>query len=273
MEINFNGDLLQAMPGSMSELIRATQYGDSLFETIRMSGGAIPFLEKHIARLKKGLTALGMNIEEHWNTQWFEKEINKTVSGNARIRLMVFRKPGGLYLPENNDAGFMITAAPLSGSWFEWPEQPIVAGICEKVKLPVDDFSNFKTLNAPRYVQAAMEARSKGWQDGILLNQFGRVCEATSSNIFWWDENGVLHSPPLSEGCVAGIMREHLFETALKNGIVVRETAAAPEILETAKENFFTNAIRGIVPVQLAGKPRAIHRKTRELFDLTSHSA
>jgi len=267
MVINFNGDLLQAMPDSMSELIRATQYGDALFETIRMFDGTIPFLEKHIARLKKGLTALSMNFPGHWDTSWFENEIKRIVSGNVRIRLMVYRKPGGLYFPENNDTGFIITASPLSGSWFEWPEQPIMAGICEKVKLPVDDFSNFKTLNASRYVQAAIEARAKGWQDGILLNQFGRICEATSSNIFWWDENGVLHSPPLSEGCVAGIMREHIFETASKNSIIVKETVAAPEILEHAAEVFFTNAIRGIIPVQMAGKSGTKHLRSRELFE------
>ena len=268
MGINFNGELIHSMPDAASELVRATQYGDSLFETIRMFDSAMPFLEKHISRLKNGLAALQMNTPEHWSTSWFENEIKKITSGNARIRLMVYRKPGGLYLPENNDAGFLITAAPLSGSLFEWPEQPVLAGICEKVRLPVDEFSNFKTLNAPRYVQAAIEARTKGWQDGILLNQFGRICEATSSNIFWWDGNGVLYSPPLSEGCVAGVMREYLFETALKNGIAVRETAVGPEMPETAEEIFFTNAIRGIIPVALPGKPGTKHIRSRELFEV-----
>lgn len=268
MVINFNGERLESLPEPMAATLRATQYGDSLFETIRMFDGAMPFLEKHFARLKNGLSALGMKTPGHWDADWFENEIKKTVAGNARIRLMVYREPGGLYFPENNDIGFMITASPLPGSRFEWLEPPVLAGICEKVKLPVDDFSNLKTLNAPRYVQAAIEANSKGWDDGIILNQFNRICEATSSNIFWWDADGVLYSPPLSEGCVAGTMREYLIEMVSKNSISVKETAAAPEILEQAAEVFFTNAIRGIVPVQLTGKPATKHLRSRELFEL-----
>ena len=244
---------------------RAIFYADSLFETIRVFDHRIPLLNAHVARLRKGMKAVGMEVPEHWNAPFFYKEITEVAPPNARVRLTVFRSPGGLYLPEDNTPQWMLTTAELPSARLEWSEKPIQLGICQRVRLPVDDFSNFKTLNAARYVQAAIEAREQGWNDGLVLNAYGRIAEATSSNVFWW-KDGQLFTPPLSEGCVAGVMRDVVLQTALKNSITTTTLPLSPEQVLLADELFLTNAIRCIMPAQMAGTQTG-HERSLALFE------
>lgn len=246
---------------------RAIFYGDAIFETLRVVNGNAPLLERHITRLKKGMERLGFEVPDNWDTPFFEAEIAKISPLNARVRLTVYRSEGGLYFPEDNTPQCLCTATKLPSPLLEWATKPLQIGVCDRVRLPIDDFSGLKTLNAPRYVQAAIEARKAGWDDGLVLNSASRVCEATSSNVFWW-KNGVLHTIPLTEGCVAGIMRELVLELAQKAGIEVLQLAVTPQDLVLADELFLTNAVRGIVPVgQLAGKGFQTNR-TMQLFNI-----
>jgi branched-chain amino acid aminotransferase len=246
---------------------RAIFYGDAIFETLRVVHGRAPLLERHIVRLKKGLYTLGFEVPDNWDVPFFEAEIAKISPLNARVRLTVYRSEGGLYFPENNTPQCLCTATKLPSPLLEWATIPLQIGVCERVRLPIDDFSGVKTLNAPRYVQAAIEARKAGWDDGLVLNSANRVCEATSSNVFWW-KNGALHTILLTEGCVAGVMRELLIELAQKADIEVLELAVTPKDISTADELFLTNAVRGIVPVgQLAGKIFQTNR-TMQLFNI-----
>ena len=266
MAINFNGNIIRELSEQPNALLRAIQYGDTLFETMRMLDSEIPFLDRHIHRLKSGMELTGMLFPKNWDRTFFEIAIQKVATSNARIRWMVWRSPGGLYKPENNAAQFMVTTSPLYSSQYEWPEKPVSIGICQKVRLPVDAFSNLKTLNAPRYIQAGIEAQQNGWDDGILLNQYGRICEATSSNIFWWDVDGSLCTPVLTDGCVAGIMREHIIHVAQKQEIQIVTKDFLPEVLDHAVEIFLTNAIRGIVPAIMAGGKTGQYEQTKRLF-------
>jgi branched-subunit amino acid aminotransferase/4-amino-4-deoxychorismate lyase len=113
----------------------------------------------------------------------------------------------------------------------------------------MDSFSGIKTLNAARYVQAARDAKLQGWDDAVLLNAAERVCEATSSNLFWW-EKGELRTVALEEGCVAGVFRAFLMEEAPRLGILVKTTTLLPEQLTELEGLFLTNSIRGIVPAK-----------------------
>jgi len=128
---------------------------------------------------------------------------------------------------------------------FEWLTPGLEIGCCDSVRLPVDTLSSYKTLNAARYVAAALEARARGWDDGILLNAYERVCEATASNIFWF-EGDVLCTPPLTDGCVTGTMRKILLRLRASSSLPVQEKQATFATLLAADEVFLSNAVRGI---------------------------
>lgn len=266
MAVNYNGQHFRELPEHLVPVSRAIFYGDMLFETIRVFDDRLPFLDRHWSRLEAGLRAMGFVLPAHWNAAFFERQIRTVATTNARVRLSVWRAPGGLYLPENNDPQFLISSLPLEQNQYAWPETGLVLGVSDRVRLPVDTLSNFKTLNAPRYIAAAHEARDCGWDDALLLNCAERVCEATSSNVFWW-EGSTLCTVPLSEGCVAGVFRAELLEIVRSKGFVIQEIPVTFANLQAADEIFLTNAIRGIVPVRIfAGKTLA-NLKTKRLFD------
>lgn len=265
MAVNLNAQIFDALPGDMGLAQRALYYADTLFETIRVFNGKMPFIDRHWSRLSSGLKTLGFQLPDNWNASFFRVEILKVCPPNARVRLSVWRSPGGLYAPRDNSPRFLITSEALDSSVYEWRETGVCLGVAENVRLPVDVFSNFKTLNAARYVAATIEAGNQGCDDALVLNTFDRICEATSSNVFWW-ENHTLCTVPLSEGCVAGILRAWLLETARLAGLAVMEKSATFAALQNAGEIFLTNAVQGITPVRIFNGRALATAQTKKLF-------
>lgn len=265
--VNYDGALLGAMPPDLWDAQRALYYGDSLFESIRVFDGRIPLMAAHWDRLSGGLKAMGYAVPTSWSSDFFEKEILRiALSSNARVRLTVWRSPGGLFLPENNVPRFLIAAQAMESSRFQWLEQGLTLGFCNSVRLPLDTLSGFKSLNSARYVAAAQEAHARGWDDGIMLNAQERVCEATSSNLFWFEGN-TLCTPPLADGCVTGTMRKILLQLRDNTGLGVQEKPATFATVLAANELFLTNAIRGIRWVRECEGKVYDCTKTRILFD------
>lgn len=264
---NLNAQHVKELPEGFALAERGLYYADALFETIRVFKGCIPLMEAHWQRLFKGLKTMRYEVPSFWSAAFFEKEILKTAPENARVRLTVWRAPGGLYLPQNNEPQFLIAAKALEPGMYQWLEGGIQTGLCESVRLPVDRFSGLKTLNAARYVAAAQEALERGWDDAVLLNAYDRVCEATSSNIFWFEAEA-LCTTPLADGCVTGIMRDLLLTLTKAAGYAVVEKTVHWEGLLSAREVFLTNAISGIRWVRTCEGKVFSSTETRKLYEL-----
>lgn len=243
--INLNSQLLAEWPPELLSVQRGLYYGDALFESIRVLGGRIPLLAAHWERLFGGLKAWGYAVPAHWSAAFFKKEILRTTSGDARVRLTIWRSPGGLFLPENDTPQFLIAATELSSSMFDGYSKGLSIGLCRGVRLSVDSLSGWKTPNGARYVAAAKEAYVSGLDDAIILNSREQVCEATSSNIFWVADHQV-YTVPLSDGPVTGILRNLLLHLLPREGYTVVEKSISFEELLQADEVFLTNAVRGI---------------------------
>ena len=243
--VNLNGQLLPNAPESFALLQRAAFFGDGLFETIRAFEDKTPFWSLHWERLSLGLKALGFEVPTWWTSDYFEKEITKTSPGNARIRLTVWRSPGGFYLPTDDTPQYLVTTEPLQSDSFEWLGAGLEICLCETVRLPVDSLSGIKILSGARYVAAAREARAKGMDDALVLNTHGRVCEATASNIFWI-KGDIVFVPPSFDGQINGTLQKLLYTLLQEEGWRVREKPTLVEDILGADEVFLTNAIRGI---------------------------
>lgn len=247
-----NGVFNPAELPDLDALQRGFFYGDSLFETIRISQGKILWFDKHWKRLLFGMELCEYVIPESWNPDYFINQINQFGFENARVRLTVWRSSGGFYTPSDNFPQYLIMGEPLADP--AWPSFSLTlsAGVVEDIRLPIDRYSSVKTLNAPRYVMAASISRRNGWDEGLIRNSEGRLCEGTTSN-FFWAKGDFLFTPPLSEGCIDGIMRHSVIEIIPALGLVIREKSATLAALEEADEVFFTNVIRGIRPVSTIG--------------------
>jgi branched-subunit amino acid aminotransferase/4-amino-4-deoxychorismate lyase len=99
MSNNLNGNISRSTSDSFDQFSRGFFYGDGLFESIRVFDGIVPFIHLHWERLEKGMRLLGFNIPSDWSGDFFRNEILKITSGNARVKISVWRSPGGLYHP------------------------------------------------------------------------------------------------------------------------------------------------------------------------------
>ena len=95
------------------------------------------------------------------------------------------------------------------------------------------------------YILAANQARAHSWNDALISNHKENIIESSIANLFWVKDE-VVYTPPVNEGCISGIMREHLLEIALDNEISIQEKALTIDTLRNADEVFLTNAVRGI---------------------------
>ena len=108
-----------------------------------------------------------------------------------------------------------------------------------------DKFSNLKSSNYLSYIMTAKFARENKLNDALILNQYNRICEASIANIFWI-KNQTVFTPPLSEGCVSGVLRKYFLMKLPDAGIMVQEKIILQDELKNADEIFLTNAVYGM---------------------------
>jgi branched-chain amino acid aminotransferase len=110
-------------------------------------------------------------------------------------------------------------------------------------------------LNYLNNVMAKLSARRSGADEALLLNHRGLVAEASAANVFILRE-GVLSTPPASDGALEGITRARVLRLSNELGISAREQSLSRYDLLTADEVFLTGSGAGIVPVHsLDGQP------------------
>lgn len=244
-----NGHLISIYEPAVSFSNRAFRYGDSLFETIRICNNKVMFLRDHITRLKLGMTVLRMNLPAELNTENIYEFIIHLLKHNvhaphARVRLTVFRNEGGFYTPETNDISFLIESEELPAP-YEINQKGYWVDIYADIKKSINKLSNIKSGNALMYVMAGIAKQSMKLDDCFIINENGTICESINSNIFVV-KNGTLYTAPLSEGCVAGVMRKQIMSLATENKILTFESAITSYTLMNGDEVFLTNSVNGV---------------------------
>jgi branched-subunit amino acid aminotransferase/4-amino-4-deoxychorismate lyase len=207
------------------------------------------FLRDHISRLKLGMTVMRMNLPAEFTYENIQELIIQLLKHNihaphARIRLTVFRNEGGYYTPESNDISFLIESEELPG-FYELNQKGLWADIYGDIKKPINKLSNLKTGNALLYVMAGLAKQSMKLDECFIINENGGICESISSNIFIV-KNGTIYTAPLTEGCVAGIMRKQIMSMATQNKILTFESPITVNTLMNGDEIFLTNCIQGV---------------------------
>ena len=243
-----NGTILEKNEAGLSPDDHSYRHGDGLFETMRISNGNILLEKYHFERLFSGLETLKFRSPAHFAKQKIREQVNElckknSVEGSARVRLSVSRGSGGLY-DCDNDFSYLIESWPLDQQGIN--ESGLIIDIFPDSRKGIDVFSNLKSANYLPYVMAAIWAKENKLNDALILNQHDRICDSTIANVFWVKDNNIF-TPPLNEGCVAGVMRKKIFELAtLDPEHLVQEHILTEKILLKADEVFLTNAITGI---------------------------
>ena len=250
---------------------RGFLYADGFFETIRCIKGSIPLFHLHYSRIVPSSKAYRMDIPE-----WMEEDslksllenlyVQSNLSGDARIRLTIFRSGDGRFTPTSNEATAIASIEHVDGNGFELNDKGIAIGLYQDLAKTPSMISNFKNLHSQLYVQAGNYAAEQGLDDVLIINDFNQLIEATSSNIFLVLD-GALHTPKLEAGPVGGVMRTAVINLALKIGIKVYECNLEAHELIKADEVFLTNALKGIQWVASYRTKRYFNKTANMLLD------
>ncbi|HEX7458121.1 MAG TPA: aminotransferase class IV [Ginsengibacter sp.] len=242
----YNNEFYPANTPVISSGNRSLRYGDGLFETMKIIKGKIINKEFHFERLFNGLALLQFDLPQNFNSIFLEKKINGLVkknkhSASARIRLMIFRGDGGIFDIENLHPDYIIESWPLSNE-VQLNENGLIVDVFPDAKKSCDSFSNLKSNNYLPYVMAGLYAKKNKINDCVVLNSFGRVCDSAIANIFIIKKDKIF-TPPLSEGCVAGVMRRWMLEKFYLKKYKILEKNISINDIENADEFFLTNSI------------------------------
>lgn len=245
----FNGDFLNDDQILISDFKRPFCFGDGLFETIRVANGEPLFLKSHFKRLFNGLDMLKIN-HSNVNSNLLTDKIKEllqisNIDKGARLRLSAFRSGEGSYRPDSNNLSYLIEVYSIASNLYQTNSKGYSLDLFKDVPKSINQLSQYKTSNSLVYVLASIYAKENNFDDVFILNNQGNIIESTNSNIFI-SSNGVLYTPPLSEGCIGGIMRMKLINLAISKGIVVYENSMPPQHLMAADEILITNTIHGI---------------------------
>ena len=251
--VNFNGTLTKNP--EFSELNRGMLYGDAVFETIRYTGDKIAFWEDHYFRLMASMRILRMEIPLHFTPEYFEEELLKLLEAvslrekPARMRLTVIRNAGGNYLPQDNGVFYYVMATELEHSFYTLSETPYEVELYKDHYLNADLLSTLKTANKLINVTGSIFAQENGFENCLLINTNKAIAEALNGNLFLVKGN-TIKTPPLTDGCLRGIIRKQLIAILGKlKEYTFEEASISPFELQKADELFITNTITGIQPI------------------------
>jgi branched-chain amino acid aminotransferase len=246
---NYNGKVYQQGDFFISPENRGFRYGDGLFETMVVRDGKVRLSSLHFERLFAGMNLMKFETLKLITPAYFENEIyslcKKNKLRNARVRLAVFRGDGGLYDAADMQSNFVIQVWPLPEHVFHFNKNGLVIDVYGDARKQQDVFANIKSANYLPYAMGALYAKENKLNDCLILNADGNIADATIANVFLLKDK-ILHTPLLTEGCVAGVMRRFILENIKKTGFDVSEKSITIDDIEQADEVFLTNATYGL---------------------------
>lgn len=276
----FDGDWHEGNVRVAGPRTHAFWLGSSVFDGARAFEGVMPDLDRHCERLNASARALSLAP-----THATEEIMGLVADGLPRfqskeaiyIRPMYWAEDGGvggssvppdpastrfllcLYVsPMNPPKGFSITLSP-----FRRPSPET---------MPTDAKSGCLYPNNARMV---MEAKSRGFDNALVLDLLGNVAEAGSSNLFMV-KDGVVHTPALNGTFLAGITRRRTIELLRSVGVTVEEKTLKVADFMDADEVFSTGNNSKIVAVnRIDGRefqPGPMMHRARKLYWDWSHS-
>ena len=248
-----NGELMERADAKISVDDRSFLMGDGVFETMRAYGGVIFKLDAHMLRLQKGLqqTFIRCPFEIDEIADAAKAVVAENGLQSARIRLTFSRgvPEGHATIADFGKAyrsNILITAMPVS----------VDEKIYEKgwrlktIALPLGGtpIADVKFTSYGPHVLARGLAMQAGYDEALIVNSKGHACEGAMSNLFWVRDD-ILHTPPLSEGCLAGVTRDTVIEVAKQLGIPVNEKRCKLKRLYSSSEIFMTASVLEVMPV------------------------
>ena len=237
---------------------RGIKYGDGFFESMTAFDNKICFLEDHFERIRKTASLLELDVEKAGFTkELLNQSLNHFIKSNlltaCAVRVQFFRSHGSKYAPESMDCDFYIEFSEKTYPKFSAELKLEKAGHYKEHLIPKNNtLSSLKTSNSLLYVLAKSYCKKNDLNEVILFNNNLEIAEFSSSNIYL-DMGDKILTPPLSSGCLDGIIRKQLLKSEAKRHFNLREFDLHENDLENAIAIYGSNTSMGIFSVEQIG--------------------
>jgi branched-chain amino acid aminotransferase len=251
--VNFwiNDELVPIVDAKVSVLDHGFTVADGVFETLLVSDGKVFALDRHLARLAKSASGLGISMPDavkisNGITQVLQK--NQRIDF-GRLRITVTSGAGPLGSDRTSVEPTLVISLAEQASW---PESTKVL-LVPWTRNENSPLAGLKTTSYAENVYALDAAKSKGFSEAIFCDSSGRLCEGTGSNIFLIKGDQIF-TPSDASGLLRGITRDLLIEWANDSGFAIAERDVDPIELWDADEVFITSSTRDVHPVSELAK-------------------
>jgi 4-amino-4-deoxychorismate lyase len=228
---------------------RGLQYGDGLFETMRVRGHAIRLLDYHLERLYQGCRRLKIQGPAEGRLR---RELERIAARRAQgvLKLIVTRGSGHRgYRPDADERCTRIaTLHPLKQDSLAATSRPVRVRLCATPMSTNPALAGLKTLNRLDSVLARCEWRGTRIWEGLMRDVDENIVCGTMSNVFLRQGSSLL-TPRLDRCGIAGVMRRWIMEQAQSLGLAAVEGRVRWADLRRAEEVFLCNAVVGAVSV------------------------
>jgi branched-chain amino acid aminotransferase len=241
-----NGRLVGADEVRISPFDQGLTIGLGAFETLVSIKGEPFAFSRHWARLEHTCRGLGLTAPDRAEVADALRAV-AAANGHFDGRLRITVTPGSGPLGSDRAATPQPTCLVASAPRPVWPPTAKVITL----DWPRNERSPLAGLKSTSYAEnslALAEARRRGADEAIFPTTTGRLCEGTGSNVFVVVQ-GALITPPLTDGCLAGVTRALVLELARNLALPVEETSVPLDALAGATEAFLTSTTRDIQPI------------------------
>ena len=265
MKVWLNGAIVEGQDAKISVLDHGLLYGDGVFEGIRIINRQVFRLGDHIQRLQLSARAIGLDLP--YSAAGLQDIVLTTAralgENEAYVRLIVTRGEGELGVDPASCARPQVICIASQIRLF--PPEKLLQGVSlvtVSLRRPPADILDprVKSLNYLNNVLAKREARIRGADDALILNQNGMVAEASVANIFMV-RAGEMLTPPANDGALEGITRDSALRCAELLSIPAREQTLSRYDLLAADEVFLTGTGARIVPVSTLDDQKIGHNE------------
>ena len=252
--IFINGKFVAKDKAVVSAQSPGLQYGWGLFETMRSLNQRIVYFQEHLKRLKSSARRIGVALP--YSVAALRDIVNETVRRNgykdSYIRLSVYKG-------ERASDIVVIVKKHAPYPWQRY-RKGFRACISEFLQNENSLLCQIKTTHRLTYELAYQRAVAQGYDEALILNQRGYLCEGTRTNLFMVSGNA-LFTPALSSGCLEGITRNAVVAVAVRNRMRVKEKNITLKALLRSDEAFLTNSVRAVMPLVCVKR----HRIAKEI--------
>lgn len=239
-----DGRLVEDGP-SFDALDHGITVGDGVFETAKVVDGEVFALERHHARMDRSLAGLGLAPLDRARVQeGIDAVLGVGPMPFGRLRYTVTAGPGPLGSDRDPGAAtYLVTAVAQ-----DRPAATTSVAVVPWARNEKGALAGLKTTSYADNVVALAAAKRLGAGEALLPNTAGLLCEGTGSNVFVVVD-GVVMTPNLESGPLAGVTRALTIEWLAEEGIDVVEGELPMTILDEAEEVWLTSSIRDVIGV------------------------